>query len=146
VIYLVDANAGFLIEGTSLDPGNDVGLGFFEPQTSVAAPSGTYVLGTIDPTTPQANDLVGTLTAGTGNPPLTGTLDSSDAPSTLTPDQAFTAVYTTTIDSKGRAAATITPTGAPPIPVILWVISPNKFVAIVADAAQTETSLLVIEK
>ncbi|HXN52595.1 MAG TPA: putative Ig domain-containing protein [Candidatus Acidoferrum sp.] len=146
VVYLVDLNTGFLVEGTTVDPGNDVGLGFFEPQTSTVAPSGTYVLGTIDPTNAQANDLAGSLTAGAGSPPLSGTLDSSDFPSTLTPDQAFTAVYTTTIDSKGRAAATITPTGGSPIPVILWVISPNKFVAIVADATQTETSLLVIEK
>ena len=146
VVYFVDANTGFLIEGTTVDPGNDVGLGFFEPQTSTAAPSGTYVVGTIDPANDQANDLAGSLTAGAGSPPLTGTLDSSNSPSTLIPDQTFTGVYTTTVDSQGRATATITPTGGSPIPIILWVISPNKFVAIVGDAAQTETSLIVVEK
>jgi hypothetical protein len=146
VVYLVDTNTGFLIEGTTVDPGNDVGLGFFEPQTSTAAPSGTYVVGTIDPGNDQANDVVGSFTAGAGSPPLTGTLDSSNFPSTLIPDQTFTGVYTTTVDSQGRATATITPTGGSPIPIILWVISPNKFVAIVGDAAQTETSLIVIDK
>ncbi len=151
VIYLVDANKGFILEGTTADPGNDVGLGFFEPQTggpfSNASLAGQFQFATTDPATMLSTDIVGVVTANSAaNPPLSGTSDSSDSTPSLDPDRTFTATYSTNVTSNGRAAITVTPTGQTPVPLILWIVSPNKFVAIVADASDTDTAILIFEK
>jgi hypothetical protein len=41
---------------------------------------------------------------------------------------------------------TVTPSGQTPTPIILWIISPNKFVAIDGGASDTDTAILVFEK
>lgn len=151
VIYLVDANKGFILEGTTADPGNDVGFGFFEPQTggpfSNSSLSGQFQFATTDPATTFTTDNVGVVTVNSAaSPPFSGTVDSSDATPSLVADQAFTATFTTSVASNGRGAIAVTPSGEPPVPLILWIISPNKFVAIVADASDTDTAILIFEK
>lgn len=151
VIYLVDANKGFILEGTTADPGNDVGLGFFEPQTggpfTNASLSGQFQFATTDPATTLSSDIVGVVTANSAaSPPFSGTTDSSDSTPSLDADRAFTATYSTNVGANGRAAITVTPSGQTPVPLILWIVSPNKFVAIVADASDTDTAILIFEK
>lgn len=150
VLYLVDTNKGFLLEGTQTQPGNDVGLGFLEPQTggpfSAASISGQFQAGSADPATTLANVISAMVTVGSGSPPISGTADSSDSTPTLTPDQAFTANYQTTVGANGRAVISLTPSGSTAIPIILWVVSANKFVGIIGDATETDTAVLVFEK
>ena len=150
VVYMVDTNKGFLLEGTQSQPGNDVGLGFFEPQSggpfSAASLSGQYQWGSVDPATTLAGVNSGVVTVSAGSPPFSGTMDFSDSTPTLTPDQAFTAAYQTAIGANGRGVLTVTPSGGTPFPLILWAVSANKFVAIVGDASQTNTTVLVFAK
>ena len=150
VVYVVDTNKGFILEGTTTDPGNDVGLGFFEAQTgapfSNASLTGQFQFATIDPSTNFVTDISGIVTAGAVNPPFSGTTDSSDSTPSLDPDHSFTAVYSTNVGSNGRAAITVTPSGQTPTPIILWIISPNKFVAVDGDASLTNTAVLIFEK
>ena len=150
VVYVVDTNKGFILEGTTTDPGNDVGMGFFEAQTgapfSNASLTGQFQFATGDPSTNFATDISGIVTAGAANPPLSGTTDSSDSTPSLDPDHGFTAVYSTNVESNGRAVITVTPSGQTPIPIILWIISPNNFVAIDGDASNTDTAILIFEK
>lgn len=151
VIYLVDTNKGFILEGTTADPGNDVGLGFFEPQTggpfSNTSLSGQFQFATTDPATTLSGDNVGMVTVNSAtSPPFSGTVDSSDATPSLDADHAFTATFSTNVASSGRAVISVTPSGQTPFPLILWIISPTKFVAIVGDASDTDTGILVFEK
>jgi len=150
VVYLVDANKGFLLEGTQSQPGNDVGLGFFEPQTdgpfSAASLSGQYQFGSAEPATTATGVNSGVLTVSAGNPPFSGTTDFSGSTPVLTPDQAFSATYQTSVGANGRAVINITPSGVTPFPVIIWVVSGSKAVGIVGDGTQTNTTVLIFEK
>jgi len=150
VIYLVDSNKGFLLEGTQAQPGNDVGLAFLEPQTggpfNAASLSGQFQAGSVDPATMLTTVTSRVVTVSSGNPPFTGTADTSDSTPTLTPDQAFTATYQTSVGANGRAVTSLTPSGGTPVTIIFWVVSPNKFVGIVGDATKTDTTVLIFEK
>jgi hypothetical protein len=150
VIYLVDTNKGFLLEGTQSQPGNDVGLGFFEPQTggafSAASLSGQYQFGSVDPATTATGVNSGVVTVSAANPPFSGTTDFSGSTPVLMPDQAFTASYQTSLGANGRAVINITPSGGTPFPVIFWVVSGSKVVGIVGDATQANTTVLIFEK
>jgi len=150
VAYLVDTNKGFLIEGTQSDPGNDAGLGYFEPQTggpfNNASLSGQFQFGSADPSTAQVGVNEGIATISAANPPVSGTTDFSDSTPTLTPDQAFTGTYQTSVAANGRAVLTVNPTGGTPFPLIFWVVSPSKFIGVVGDGTQTNTTVLIFEK
>ena len=151
VVYVVDTGKGFLLEGTTADPGNDSGLGFFEPQTggpfSGTTLTGQFQFGTIEPTTTLVTNVGGAFViSNAANPPIIGTSDSSDASPSLDPDHAFTAVYSTSVASTGRGVVSVTPATQTPFPIIIWAISPTKFLGVSGDATDTNSAIFVFEK
>lgn len=79
--YLVDSNKAFLLEGTDIDDGPDVGVGFLEPQVggpfSDASLSGLYSGGTLNFPTPFAPVNAGILISD-GQGSLVGIGDYAD--------------------------------------------------------------------
>jgi len=152
VLYFVDVNKVFFLEGTTVDVGKDATLGFAEPQSAgitSASFTGNYAFGTGHPVTPFVPNFSGEATATGATGTFAGTEDislgQSGVPATV-PDLPISATYSFTAGQNGRATATVTPQGTSPVHLVFWFISPSKVVGVNADAATTNSAILFIEQ
>jgi hypothetical protein len=129
-VAMVQPNAGFLLEGTPAQPGNDVSAGALLPQTvpaggfTAGSISGALFFGSDEPATTGVNVQSGVVTFA--NPNLTVTSDKSGLGG-LVSGQVQTQAYTMTVIGRGVI-------GSGGSPTVLWLISPSK--ALVMDGSQ----------
>ena len=151
VLYFIDVNKAFFLEGTPADVGKDATLGLAEPQSAgitSASFTGNYAFGTQHPVTPFVPDYSGEATATGATGTFAGTADitfGQGGPANG-PDVPIGATYAFTAGQNGRATVTLTPQGGTATHLVFWFVSPSKAVGVVADATTTNSAIVIIEK
>jgi hypothetical protein len=151
VLYFGDVNKAIFLEGTPADVGKDATLGIAEPQSAgitSASFTGNYAFGTGHPVTPFVQDFSGeaTATGATGTFAATEDITLGQGGPANIPDVPLNATYQFTAGKNGRATVTITPQGAAPVHYVFWFVSPSKGVGVAADAANTNSAIVIVEK
>jgi hypothetical protein len=142
VIYMVQANQGFVLEGTSTTPGNDATLGTFDAQTAPLTLSGTYSLGSGEPATRDTPNLSGVFTTSSATA-ASGTVDTiNGSGTTLKADLAVTFTVTAP-DVNGRGTMTVTTTSTGSMTTLIyWVQSSTSFVVMDSNVADTNNQII----
>jgi large repetitive protein len=128
VIYLVSSSQG----GFFASSGNDVGIGFFEPQSggpfTTASVTGTFSFGTTDPAEQNVGDISGVASFdGVGT--VTGTSDNASLGSTPITNP-FSQPYSVTNGTGTPGRGTILNNAGGTVNLIFYIISPSKVVLI----------------
>ncbi len=122
VFWMLTANEAFL-----LGPSGGVESGMIEPQTSISAPSGTYVFGTINPEGWIVDDNSGVASFSAGG--ISGTSDDN-AGGFMNANQTFSSMSVSVdasgLGSIGAAGCTVGATGSNGCQMIFYVISSSR--------------------
>src|SRR5579884_345096 len=135
--YLVDSNKAFLLDGTDIDEGPNVGVGFLEPQAAgpftAASFTGAYSVATLGFPTPLTPVNAGIL-LGDGQGSLIGVGDSAD----IEGYQSGVSVFGNyTIPASGRGAYAF---------MNFYMISPTKAIMFESNDAQHQPTVIMVEQ
>jgi len=151
VLYFIDANKAFFLQGTPAGVGEDVTFGLAEPQSSGLSSSaftGTYVLSTPHPVTQFVSIYSGVITSTGTTGTFAGTWDFGfgEFDGEIAENVPVAGTYLFTAGQNGRATVTLTQQFAPDIDLVLWFISPSKAVGVVSDASTPHSAVVIFEK